>query len=482
MPHFQCPEKLERLVTVPKRFKIIIGGRGGAKSQTVGDINLMGSQMQGLKVAYFREFQNSIEDSVKSLLENEIDRLELHGFRSTDTEISNSSGGLFKFKGLARNLNSVQSMHGFDRFIIEEAQFLSQESIKVLTPTLRESGSELWFLANPQSSADPFSQRFLAPFQRYIDRDGYYEDDLHMVIVVNYYDNPFFPDELDQERRFDKEHLSDAEYAHKWLGKYNDTVPGSIIPVEWFNAAIDAHIKLGIEPRGAVIVSHDPSDLGPDPKGLCVRHGSVVLEVLEKDDGDVNEGADWATEIAISRDADCFRWDCDGLGVSLKRQIVTAMEGKRIDLDMFKGSEGVDRPDEIYLPDNRIDRTNAKTNKQTFKNKRAQYYWALRDRFMATYNAVKKGIYTDPEQIISLSSQIEIIDRLRSEVCRIPKKPNANGLIQIMSKEDMKRLKPPIPSPNLADSLMMSMPGHVRTYQTRAQARPVVKKSAAGWT
>jgi phage terminase large subunit len=96
-----------------------------------------------------------------------------------------------------------------------------------------------------------------------------------------------------------------------------------------------------------------------------------------------------------------------------------------------------------------------RTNKDTFKNKRAQYYWSLRDRFYNTYRAVEKGEYVDPDLMISLSSEIPFLEKLRSEVCRIPKKPNGNGLIQILNKDEMKRLK--IPSPNMADSLMMSM-------------------------
>lgn len=482
MPRFQCPEKLLPLYEKKKRFKIIIGGRGGAKSQTVSDICLMDSQRFGLKIGCFREFQNSIDDSVKSLLEAEIERLNLQGFRVVNNEITNTSGGKFRFKGLARNPSSVQSMAGFHRFLVEEAQTLSAESIKILTPTLRTDESEIWMMANPQSAADPFSQRFLVPFQQYIDRDGYYEDDEHLIIVVNYYDNPFFPDVLEQERKFDKQHLSTAEYEHKWLGKYNDSVEGSIIPVEWFNKCIDAHVKLGFEPQGIKVVAHDPSDTGPDAKGLAYRHGSVFLDVQDKDDGDANDGADWATDYAIEVQADVFRWDCDGLGVSLKRTITTALDGKRIDIDMFKGSEGVDDPDEIYQPDQVIDKTYQKTNKEIFKNKRAQYYWMLRDAVYATFRAVETGVYTDPDKMISFSSKIKIIDRVRSEVCRIPKKKNANGYIQIMSKDDMLRMDPPIQSPNLADSIMMAMKAHSRQYFYQHTARAVAVQQSAGWT
>ena len=72
-----------------------------------------------------------------------------------------------------------------------------------------------------------------------------------------------------------------------------------------------------------------------------------------------------------------------------------------------------------------------------------------------TYLAVTKHEYYNPEELISFSSEIKIIDAIRSELCRIPTKSNGYGKIQIMSKPDMKKLK--IKSPNMADSIMMAM-------------------------
>jgi len=481
-----CPRILEPLIEKKKRYKIIIGGRGSAKSQTVGDLCLKDTATKALKIGCFREYMNSIDDSVHSLLSDEIDRIEADGFNTQANQIKHRSGGLIKYRGLARNTSAMKSMHGFKRFWVEEAQFLSEDSLKTLTPTLRTEESEIWMTANPMSSADPFSQRFINPFQRELDRDGYYEDDLHLIIVCNYLDNPFFPQVLEDERAFDEQYLSAAEYEHIWLGKFNDTVEGAIIPTEWFNSAIDAHLALGFQQIGATILTHDPSDETKrgknDPAGILARQGSVIFDIQEKTTGDVNEKADWATYWAMEYQADVFRWDCDGLGAGLKRQITTALDGKRMDIEMFKGSEGVDNPEDIYQPDNMIDRSNAKTNIQTFRNKRAQYYWYLRDRFYNTHIAVTRKLYKDPETMISISSEIDCIDRFRSEVCRIPKKYNANGLIQIMSKDDMKKLKPPIPSPNLSDCGMMSMKGHTRNLAYRTHARPVTNKSAGGWT
>jgi phage terminase large subunit len=451
----QVPKKLLPFIQKPKRFKIAIGGRGSGKSMTFADICLMDAQTKGIKTACFREFQNSIDDSVLSLLEEEIERLDLQGFDVQTNKVLYKSEDAFKFRGLARNVEGIKSMHGFKRFWIEEAQTISSKSLKALTPTLRMEDSEIWMSANPQSSADPFSQRFIKPFEKQLLKNGYYEDDLHLIVMINYCDNPFFPEVLEQERLYDQEHLSTAEYLHIWEGAYNDEVKGSIIPVDWFNAAIDAHKKLGFKGQGAKVATHDPSDEGGDAKGYCLRHGSVILDVAENDTGDVNEGCDWAIEKAIGDGADFFSWDCDGLGVTLKRQVNQALEGKKVDPVMFKGSEAAENAESIYQPVDGEERSNAKTNKQTFKNKRAQYYWRLRDRFHNTYRAVVKGEYIDPDDLISLSSDIQDLDALRAEVCRIPKKPNNNGIIQIMSKLEMAKLD--IPSPNMADSLMMSM-------------------------
>ena len=411
--------------------------------------------MEPIKVGCFREYQNSIEDSVHALLGSEINRIGVPRFKVSATKIDASTRASFRFKGLARASGAARSMHGFNIFWIEEAQFLSDYSIKELFPTIREDDSEIWLSMNPQSSADPASQRFLEPFINTLNRDGYYEDDLHLIVKINYDDNPFFPAVLEKDRLFDFEYLSRSEYNHIWLGAYNDTVEGSIISAEWFDAAIDAHKKLGFQPVGRKIVSFDPSDEGPDDKGLVVRHGSVIIDADFKTTGDAADGMDWALNRALDVQADFFTWDCDGLGIALKRQVSQALTGKHTKWAIFKGSESVDRPYQVYDDTGDYGKNMSKTNHQIFRNKRAQYYGALQDRFRNTFLAVIKGEYINPDRLISVSSDIKCLVQLKSEICRIPKKYNANGLFQIMNKEEMRKLK--IKSPNLSDSAMMSM-------------------------
>ena len=205
-----------------------------------------------------------------------------------------------------------------------------------------------------------------------------------------------------------------------------------------------------------MVASHDPSDLGTDDKGLVIRQGSVVLLAENRGFGDIGDGCDWAIDTALEHGVDLFIWDYDGVGTGLKRQVETAFAGKKVDFKMFRGAETPWKPSQIYKPLKQFEkRSKERTNNDVFRNRRAQFYWMLRDKFYATYLAVEKGKYIDPENLISLSSKITDIKLLRSEVCRIPRKYNASGKIQIMSKIEMKHQK--ILSPNVADSLMMSM-------------------------
>ena len=256
-----------------------------------------------------------------------------------------------------------------------------------------------------------------------------------------------------------------AEYDHIWEGAFNDHVENSIIKAEWFDAAIDAHEVLGFKPRGQKILTHDPSDSG-DPRALMIRHGSVILKAEENDKDDVNDACDWALDTAIRNQCDMFRWDCDGLGLTLKRQIHQSLSQKRIKYEMFRGSETCERPKDIYQPVDGDKSYADKRHYEVFKNQRAFCAWTLRDRFYNTYRAIIHKEYKDPDDLISISSDIECIQKLRSETCRIPLKPNGNGLIQIMDKEEMKR-KHKIDSPNLFDCGMMSMQTMVNKTKNR---------------
>ena len=462
----QIPKRLERFADTPKRFKIMIGGRGSAKSETTAALFAAMVHQSGCRAVCCREFQTSIRQSVHSLVVRKISELGLDGFDPSETEINHRNGGQILYQGLARDPQAIKSVDNAELCWVEEAQALSEESIRELTPSIRGKDSEIWMTANLGSSTDPFSQKFIKPFEKQIRRDRYYEDDLHLIVWINYDDNPWFPLELQKERLHDKEHLSEAEYAHKWLGEYNDTVDNALIQPSWFDACVDAHLELGFKPAGIEVVSHDPSDTGADAKGLCYRHGNVILDVQEQDYGDINAGGDWASDYALEKKPDVFLWDGDGLGIGLKRQFNDAFAGKRIRTEIFRGSETPDNPLAYF---HMGAEAQPKTNAETFRNKRAQYYWLLRDRCRRTWEAVKQGKYIDPDDLISFSSDIHGLDLLRAEICSVPIKPNGRGFVQIMNKQEMSSKG--IASPNMADSVMMAFSPDAVAQQIRAPKR-----------
>jgi len=362
-------EILKPMFLNPKRFIILIGGRGSGKSIAKGDHGLISMHDLGRNLMCIREFQSSISDSVHALLSAEASRLELDNTDVTERAIKfTHNNSTARFMGLSRNPESVKSAFGFLDWWIEEAQFLSEKSLRTLTPTARKkpvkglpgkqkevessevnmNDVQMVFCANPASSEDPFSQRFIVPFQSELESNGIYEDEMHLIIKMNWSDNPWWQDSgLEEERLFDMANLPRSTYDWVWEGGFNDDIENGLIKPEWFDACVDAHEKLKIKPFGVTKVTHDPSDLGGDPKATIVRKGNIITNVLQRTDLDVNDGSDWALGLAINENADQYEWDVGGLGLTLKKDVNAALEGKRVSVHQFNGAAKVDHPNAI---------------------------------------------------------------------------------------------------------------------------------------
>lgn len=476
----KCLKKFRPLLERPKRIKILVGGRGSTKSTFVADY-VLACMSQGQLWCCAREFQNSIDESVHRLLEDEIERCGFNGFASSKTDLRHASGGRNFYRGLARNVQSLKSMlSGVDGLWIEEGESLSDNTLRVLTASVRVGAKdaekilagddfkmpEIWITMNRGSSSDPVAQKWLKRAEPTLERCGFYEDDMIMVLEVNYTDMPrswFLASGLEQERLDDLENMPRPMYDHKWHGKYLESTENPLILPEWFDAAVDAHKKSkAFVPRGAIFATYDPFDDGDDAASLSIRHGSIVKAIHTKDTGEIDECTDWATGLAIQNGADWFYWDGDGMGTGLKRQIATAFRGKRIQWEMFRGGlagkamDDAEMPYELGLGEHDENRKR-RLYKDVFLNNRARYYVDLATRFQNTYKHIVKGEYIDPAEMISLDSDgIKDLPAVKAQVCRIPLVPRGDGLIQVMSKKDMKsKLK--MPSPNDADALMMSM-------------------------
>lgn len=196
-----------------QRFKGAHGGRGGAKSHFFAE-NLIDQSLDShIRCACMREVQNSIKDSVKQLLEDKIAKLQVaHLFNVTDREITGPNDSLFIFRGLRNHTAaSIKSLEGFNRGWVEEAQTISQRSLDIMIPTFR-SNSQLMFSWNRTETDDPVDVMFRENYYRDLDPD-------FICVETNYWDNPWFPEEL--RRDMERDRRRDPEkYDHIWAGGY----------------------------------------------------------------------------------------------------------------------------------------------------------------------------------------------------------------------------------------------------------------------
>lgn len=430
----------------PKRLKSFFGGRGGAKTEEFAQYVISRVHLLGQKWISAREFQNSIDDSSYSVLVNKIYALGWEdSFEIQSNKIIHRNGGKVDFVGLARNIMSFKSKFGYDGMWIEEAETVSQKSWDVLIPTIRKEGSEIIVSWNTGDTTSATYQLLVAPYVAEINKNGFYEDDYIYCAKVCYWDNPYFKDPLKTEmERMKKENYK--QYLHIWCGEPKAEYDDSIILSEWVDAAIDAHKKLPhIKEVGEIVLAFDPADVGKDAKALALRHGVVVKNIMQKKDGDIDDAIAWAFDEAYENRAEILVYDSVGVGAGVKVGLKERIASKPI---IVHGFGGGDAPiGGLYKSD--------QTNENVFLNKRAQYWWLLRDRFENTYRAIEKGEYFDPRTMISLSSDIKDLEQLKSELVRQQRKRTSGSrLIQLQSKADMK--KQGIPSPNMADALVMS--------------------------
>lgn len=204
----------------PYRYKFALGGRDSGKSTAVGTILLLTINRSSvpLRVLCGREKQNSIQESVKTLLEDLIKKYNWSNqYRVLKTMIENTrNGSQIYFKGISdMTVDSVKSMEAIDIAWLEEAQCITDNSWRIFGPTIRKPGSEIWGTMNPRNADDPCYRRAIS------DRDNV------LTLRINIEDNPFASEESKRDMADDFE--EDALMAeHTWHGALIPHLDGAI--------------------------------------------------------------------------------------------------------------------------------------------------------------------------------------------------------------------------------------------------------------
>lgn len=201
------PPKLYLMITTfnDYRYLLLEGGRGSAKTHSIARFLLYLGDLYKLRIVCGREFQNSIEESVYTVLKDIIEEYNLNYEVTAKKIIHRTTGTTFTFKGFRdQNRVNIKGLEGVDILWIDEAQSVTKTTLEIIIPTIRKDNAKLIFTMNRFMDDDAVPD-FLEGRQ----------DCLH--IQINYFENPYCPMSIKIEAE-ELKRKSEREYEHIYLG------------------------------------------------------------------------------------------------------------------------------------------------------------------------------------------------------------------------------------------------------------------------
>lgn len=264
------PEKLIPFITKINDYRYFLaeGGRGGSKSHSVGRLILYLGEKRYLRIVCGRETQNTISESVYSLLCDLIRSFNLDYEIQANKLTHRQSGTEITFRGFRQQgAFNIQGMEGIDIVWIDESQALTKQTIDVLIPTIRKDNAKFYFTMNRHVVDDP-AYEFCSGRS----------DCLH--IHINYVDNKYCTNAL---RREADECLkkSPEDYAHIWMGKPLDKSEDAVFAYDDLLATSNNRYQLR-QSYGMRLAGFDVARYGDDKCCVIIiqQMGALHWEVV----------------------------------------------------------------------------------------------------------------------------------------------------------------------------------------------------------
>lgn len=433
-------------------LKILKGGRASTKTWDASGFAIFLAKNYRVKFLCMRQFQNKIQESVYATLVIQINRFGLESEFDVQKSIirHKGTGSEFHFYGIHRHIGEIKGFEGADIGWIEEAEGLTKDQWLIIEPTLRKEGAECWMVYNPRLVSD-----FIETFKH---------DPENGVIVrqINYDENPYLSETM--TRKIDRLRESDyTEYEHIYRGIARTDDDQVVIKRSWIEAAIDAHVKLGLDIVGSKRSGFDVADSGKDLCSHIYTHGIVALwgERWKAGEDELLQSCTRVYAKAIELGSD-VTYDSIGVGALAGSKFSDLNDERKeagligsIGYSKFVAGAKVIDPDGYYIE---ADEEKV-TNKDFFSNLKAQAWWQVADRFRNTYNAIKNMDDESAEQfeyddLISISSDMPNLANLITELSTPRRHFDKAGRVKVESKDDL--AKRDIDSPNDADAFIMA--------------------------
>ena len=426
-----------------KRMVLISSGRGGGgKSRNISLLVLLEALKKRQTILCLREVQKNLDDSTLPIitrwLEHPALKISPDFYKIRGGEIKFANGSNILFRGLSSSSgtsNRIKSFEGVSLAYIDEGQDITDESVRLLMPTIREKGSRIWISYNPRTPLDAVSK--LARAAK--------DDPRRQHIKLTLEDNPWFKtSELEDERRTWQIEMPES-YAHTWLGEFASENPYALIPYEQM-------IRCWDDWDPALLAqSHDEwhdmgfdvavSEVG-DTSALARRCGAEVTLLTEWRGKRFRESCRRIKE----HNDPIARWlyyDASGIG-----------EGFGDDL---MGDE--DFPTELTpvrfggeVKGKKVHFSPSLRNEHHFARRGSQLYWALRIRVRNTLNFLA-GDEADPKRCIFFDKRKideKVMQKLASEASI------AAYTFSKSSKMEIDKAPNGADSPNLLDAVVLA--------------------------
>lgn len=428
--------------TKDNRFKCLYGGRSSSKTTTVARILIMDAVQRPIRVAVLREYGSSTAQSVKTALEKAIKEMGLSDvFKVNKNDIyCKLTGSLFFFVGIVVHPDSsIRGLDDVDHCWIEEATFMTAKLARVLIPTIRKPGSQLWFTWNPDQRSDWIWKRFIStPSPR------------DVTTRVNYNDNPWFPEEEEEQRLFDKKYHPEF-YANVWEGVPDDE--GStlkVLPYAVVDECIQAWTKYNDFVNEIKQDQSIPIELGldvgasggeNDVNAITVRKGPLILESIRWRSKYTGNVARRAHVLAHEWEAKVIHYDVGGMGAGVQSTFV----------EMREQQDYVTRPENfgsaVKGADSRY--SHRVTNGQHFQRRNAQLGFAVKLRATWT-RMLLNGEDVHPRRCLFINPQIEELQEYTAQLSQPEWKENTSGRVEVDKNPEG------TPSPDMYDATVLA--------------------------
>lgn len=270
------------------------------------------------------------------------------------------------------------------------------------------------------------------------------------VFIFDWSDHPEKTQEWYDKRRAKAEREGMTHlFAQEVERNYSAALVGTIIPMEWIITARDAHLKIEGMRGGPRHGGFDVADDGGDTNALSDIDG-VVLD-LSDEWGSRDPGVSARKVVAHFKQFknSVVYYDNIGIGATVKSEINRLEIDEKItglpDFIGWNAGAKVNSPKARVIEDD----TESPLNEDFFGNFKAQAWWALRNRFLKTWQATTQGIKHPPDQLISLNTKNPLIRKLEKELAQPTMARDSKLRMIIDKKPDGTK------SPNLADAAVM---------------------------